>query len=51
MSNNTQSVIVSTSILGLNFAQDLNTVSYAQNNCLKFRAQTHEQVNLDVTES
>lgn len=51
MSNNTQNVITSIPTLGLNFTQDLNTVSYVQNNCLKFRTQTHEQVGLDVTES
>jgi len=50
MSNNTHSATVSTSALGRSFAQDLNTVSSAQNNRLKFRAQTHKQVNLDVTE-
>lgn len=51
MSNCTQIVILSTSTPGLNFAQDLNTVSYAQNNCLKFRGQTHGQVNLHATKA
>lgn len=37
MSNHTQIVIMSPSTLGLDFAQDLNMASYAQNNRLEFR--------------
>lgn len=51
MSNSTQIVIVSTSTPGLNFAQDLNIASSAQNNCLKFRGQTHKQVDLHATKA
>lgn len=51
MSNCTQIVIVSTSTPGLNFAQDLNVASYAQNNCLKFRGQTQKQVDLHATKA
>lgn len=51
MSNCTQIVIISISTPGLNFAQELNMTSYAQNNCLKFRGQTHDQFDLRATEA
>lgn len=51
MSNHTQIVIMSPSTFGLDFAQDLNMASYAQNNRLEFRGQTHEQVNLHATKA